>query len=226
MFFWKWIVLEAGLCLFFFLIKQGKSIPIFTLAHFALSIFLIASSNIWFKPASLSWYDTRLCYSYRYEAFGKSGNTYTLSASTFAPYADMFTLGNFHYLNKYPQLTHIWGVTGNRQIANKLVQLKTADEIFAFESEQGTVHFDANKAAKFDDFIEQFMGNWNHRPSKRTGFSWVQAPAHLWSFPRDNEYRGQEQITKAIVFQVTSLYDGDKYFDIRKRVLRQIEIPM
>lgn len=226
MLFWKWIVVEVGLLVFLLGRKRIQSIPIFTRGHFMLSIILIGGYNIWFNPSNLSWFDTRLTYSYRYEAVGESNKRYPLSSRMFTPYADMFTLGNFHYLNQHSQLTHIWGVTGNRVLADKLLQLNLPDQIYALEQEMGKIHFNLDKAARFDDLITRFIGNLNVRRSKRTWLSWLQAPAHLWSFPRDNTFKAQEQITKVIVYQVTSLYDGKQYLDIRKRVLREIDIPL
>lgn len=225
MFFWKWIALEIGLLFFFLIYKQAQSIPLFTLRHFLVSLLLIGGAPYWFKPTNLSWYDTPLTYNYRLEGIGLSGARYNLPTHTFTPYGDMFTLGNFHYLNQGPQLTHIWGVTGNRAIADRLLGLRTADDIFAYESQLNRIPFHEQKSLLFDDFIVRFVHRLNQRRSKATFFSILQPPDHLWSFPRDPVFTGQEPLSTVRVHQLTFLYNGEEIMEIRRRVVREIHIP-
>lgn len=225
--FWKWIVVDASLVVLLYTMRQNPAIPIFTTGHFILSIVLISGTAIWFTPMSrLAWYDTRLTYTYRFEAVGASGKRYTVPTSFFTPYADRFTMGLFGDLTAQPQLVGPYGVTKNRSIANRLLHASTPDQVKALEAEMGKTRFDGHKAAVFDAFIERFVGNFNRRRSQHTVLSRLHPPPLLWNFARGDAFQGQEPIHQVDVLRVTSLYDDVHHRDIRTENLRQIDIPL
>lgn len=225
MFFWKWILLEVALLFCFFLRKPTLSI--YTRWHFLLSLALIGGSTIWFRPTNLSWYDTRLSYSYRVEAIGKSGERYALPIGTFAPYNDVFTLGNLAFLNPEPQLLHIWDVTPIDELETDLRTATQPEQIYELERQYAIIFHDQTKIEMFDDFMTLFFQNLNHEGVNRAWWNPVRAPRHLWSFPRNGEviFEGQEPIVRVKIYQVTALYDDEQYSIIRKRAVREINIP-
>ena len=225
MFFWKWIFIEAALIALFIGRLKSLALPIFTPGHFLISLVLIGGGVIWFKPTNLSWYDTRLSYAYRFEGIGESGARYALPTPTFTPYSDMFTLGNFGYLNPGPQLTHIFGVTTDRWLARTLLSVSSLEQVEALEQSYADSRFDPESSAAFDEFIQRFIGHLNQRKSKRTLFSILQAPPHLWSFSRQPTFTGVEPLRKVIVYQHTWLYDGGEFREIRSKPIRLIDIP-
>jgi hypothetical protein len=122
-------------------------------------------------------------------------------------------------------LTNLWGITGDRKIADALVDATSPAEVFALETELGSDHFDAAQSARFDRFIRRFVGNLARRGHKDTELSPFQPPPHLWSFPRGLTYDGQEAVTTVEVYEVTLLYDEQQYGPIRRRLVREIDIP-
>ncbi|MGK7872116.1 MAG: hypothetical protein AB4426_01995 [Xenococcaceae cyanobacterium] len=223
--FWQWMVLEACLLLLFFRKGQVPSMPIFTRRHFVLSIALIITVTVLSKPVALSWLDARVTYTYRFEALGESGKRYALPPRFFMPYDFQFTLSGFHYLAQPPHLSILWGATGDRALADALVRSKSSEEIEALELERGTSYFNSYQTAQFDNFIKQFIGNLNLRRSKDTWLSALQAPPQLWTFSKDDPFKGQERIVRVIVYQILSLYDDEQYLEIRKNLVCEIEIP-
>ncbi|MCZ6672680.1 MAG: hypothetical protein O7C75_07050 [Verrucomicrobia bacterium] len=226
MFFWKWMVLEGALITYFVWNNEQREIPIFSWSHFTISVVIIGGSLLWFYPRNLSWYDTPVTYVHRIEGVGESGTRYHLTPQTFTPYSDLFTLGPFSFLSKYPQLTHIWGISGNIAIAEKLVNLTSPKLVFALEKEMGQISFDETAANNFEEFMAKFIGNLNERRSKRTVLSILQPPPHLWTFPKQDISKFQERLVKVSITEVTFLYDGDHFRSIRERHIRDIHIPV
>lgn len=233
-FFWQWILIELAIVILIrSLIKNhwnsdSQPIPFINRNHFILSIFLIGTSIIWVNPVRLAWYDTPISYTFRLEATGESGQKYVLPPRFFTPYDYVFTLGKFEYLTPDPRLSIIWGSTGNRETADRLLQAKTKVDIFRLEKEIGQSHFNKNKSEVFDSFIRQFISNANQRGSKSTIFSKVQAPRQLWTFANltegKMEFDFQETITGVNVYQVTTWFDGKAYHEIENKRVRQISI--
>ena len=223
MFFWKWMILEGAL-IGYFLRQRGAR---FTRTHFVLSLILICGSPFWFKPVNLSWYDTRLTYVYRFAGEGESGTLYRLGPHDFTPYRDLFTLRPFSFLSPYPQLTGLWGITDDRDLAEKLVSLSTAEEVFALERDVGESAYDPGRTQVFEQFIRRFVGAHNARRSKAFWLSGLKPPPHLWSHSEGDGFPVHESITKVVVdHQVTVLYSGRDLVDIRERRIREIEIPI
>ena len=225
-FFWKWIVLDMTVLIIYLRVFRNGTVSFFTRSHFLLSLVLICSSGIWTRPVNLSWYDTRMSYTYRFEVAGQSDQVYTLSAGFFKPYDYQFTLGGFRYLIDKPLLGLTWGVTGNRTLAENLLNAKTTYDVLELESKDGLIYHDQERADRFYNFLAQFFRHHNSRYSERPYLRVFQAPPLLWTFPRGNAYKNQEPIKRVYVRQITSLYDGEKYSEIRNRLVHEIEIPI
>lgn len=134
--FWTWILLNAALVIL--LARDRHKISIFGRPQLAISVVLIAFSSWWAHPSHLGWYDTRMTYTYRYEATGESGARYTIAPRFFEPYGDVFTMSNFGYLpTDHGMLVYPYGITTNRERAERTLQARTREEIFFLESEIG-----------------------------------------------------------------------------------------
>ena len=223
--FWRWIVLDLCLLLFFASRQRAQSIALFTRGHFVLSLVLIAGCNLWFKPVNLSWYDARASYTYRFEAVGESGQTFALPPRFFTPYDYQFTLSGFGYLTPQPRLGIVWGATFDRAVAEALARSTSPEQVFTLEFERGTTHFNPDRATRFDAFIARFVGNLNVRRSKRSWLSTLPPPPQLWTFAPGNALSCKERITQINVYQITSFYNNESYVEIRKNLVRQIKIP-
>lgn len=223
-FFWKWMLVEAGLLVFFLHGGRIRRLPLFTPQSAVLSVMVIGLSPLWTSPGNLTWYDTPLTYSIRIEGEGESGAHYTLPASVFEPYAEMFVLGLFPYLSTDPQLTGTMGATTFPERADRLVGATDPEVVFALERQETWGRFDPDRSQRFAGLVASFADQApNQRPLGLLG--WVQAPRHLWSAPWPDAWDGQERLTRLQVVEATLFFDGVEHREIRRRQLRSIDLP-
>lgn len=222
-FFWSWILLEAVL-LVLFLRRTSPPMPIFTRAHFLLSVVLIMGGGLWFRPVRLSWLDARATYTYRMIAEGESGRAYPLGPLFFAPYDFQFTLNAFRYLAPDPRLSVTWGASGDPATALALQRAVRPEEVLALEATLGQVRFDSARAAAFDRFIGRFVDNWNRRPRDWHWWTPWRAPPLLWTFPLRDPAAGDDRLVRVVVHEVVSMFDGERYLEIRDLPVRSIDV--
>jgi hypothetical protein len=226
-FFWQWIIVEAGLIVLLSRLWPAEGEPvndIFTGQYFILSVILIGGSSIWFKPVNLAWYDTNMSYTTRFEATGESGTRYSLSPDFFAPYQYPFTLSDFSYLVDRPHLGMVWGSSHNVAIVEALRSAKSLSDVRKIEAALGRNRFNPVKAERFDDFIHRFTTKVNKRSDRAVLPGWLGAPPQLWTFSPDNAYEGQEKISEISIYLVTSLFSDGRYAEIDKTFLRAIQV--
>jgi hypothetical protein len=223
-FFWKWILLNLGLLWVLWRPSPDLLSPVFRREYFLLSVVLIGASHFWYDPMNLSWYDTPVNYAYRLEATGKSGQTYQLPPRFFAPYEYQFSLGSFGYLVSEPRLGIVYGAIWERDVADKLLAVRTAAELFQLERERGRVRSDPRRAVRFEKFIQKSVSNLNARRT-RPWFRLLPAPSQLLSFPYNVDFASQDPIIRVDVHQVTSLFNGEQYLEIRDEIVQEIEVP-
>lgn len=224
-FFWKWIALELTLLLLFLRRGDRPALAVFTPSHAALSVALIGSGALWAGPVNLSWFNSAVSYTYRFEAVTEGGRQVWLGPGFFAPYQYQFTMTGFGYLSPRRQLGVTWGAVSERDIAEATFLTRSPGEIAGLEQARGSVRYDAAKAQALDDFLLQFVKNWNDdRPEQRL-WTKISAPPQLWSFAPDGAFAADERISQVVVHQVTSFFDGRRVHEIGPERLRTIDIP-
>ena len=224
-FFWKWIVLEVAILLLLLKRPDSALFEVFSRRHFVLSIPLIVGGTIWFQPANLSWYNAAVSYVYRFEGVGESGRRYSLPPAFFAPYDYQFTLGAFAYISPYRQLDVVWGATRDRALATAMASAGGPGDVEVLERERGQWFFDADRTGRLEAFLQRFVGTYNERGSKRTLLGALAPPPHLWTFAGPDAFDGSEAITRVVVRQVASFFDGRGYVELGPRPLRSVDIP-
>jgi len=210
--FWKWVIVDGVLA--FLLIRDRKSgrWPIFSRGRFVLSIVIIGTGSIWFRPANLAWYETRLFNVYKIEAMGADGNRYALPASFFGLYADQFTMAQFDFMSRDRMLVNPYGVTGNLPIAQATDLCRTPQEIASVKSKMGNIRFNGDRAARFNFFLKRYIDQTNKRGWRDSWLKRLQAPRFLWNVPHGTIYRGQEAIQAVTIYKETFLFDDIQVF--------------
>jgi len=222
---WTWMILNVGLFLVLARDRRSRSIQIFTKTHFAASILLIVGASYWARPPALAWFDVRLNYVYRLEAIGESGKRYDVPPSFFSPYDDIFTMSNFSYLvSQHGVLTSPYG-SADRVRADRLMDARTAADIFALEAEVGRQRYHQDSARRFYRFVTRYVTNWNAREGPRPVPTTLTPLRHFWSFPGPDAFAGEEKIREIIVKEFTYLYDETKLSVIRELELHRIILP-
>jgi hypothetical protein len=222
-FFWKWILLDAGLLVTLLALRGKPGAPIFGPGPLLLSVVLIAGAMYWCMPVRLGWFDTRLAYTYRYTVVGSRGGEYKAAASFFSPYDLRFAQNRFDFLTQQPALVSTYGMTRDPNIAKLLMPVRTLAEVEQLESRLGRVRQDPKQAERFDGFMRRFFTAWNQREGRREVFSW-KPPLHISTAPREPAYHGQEPAAKLRVDRVTTLWDGEKLLELRTERVREIPI--
>jgi len=225
-FFWMWMVIEATL-LYLLLKKDGfAELKIFTTKHLVVSSILICTGVFWCKPIVLAWFDVPVTYTYRFEAQTTDGETHILPPKFFAPYDHQFTLGAFQTLNTEPILPITWGVVTSPKLASDLREISSKEQLFQYEQTEGTVFFNKKRKEKFEDFIKQFVQNWNKQYSNEIWLFYLQPPRLLLTYPTTtNSLEQTKPIDRIKIVQVMSFFDEDSYREVRKRTVGEISIP-
>lgn len=223
-FFWTWIILDSVLMAFFLVDRGTRSQQVFNPARFVLSVVLIGSSPLWLRPPRLSWFDVPVSYTYRFEATGEDGAERTLPPCFFAPYDYQFTLGDFGYLVDAPQPHIVWGTVSSRDLATSLAAATSTEDVWEIETGKGRNRYDERRAAELERFIRRFVSTFNAR-GKTVWWRKLQPPRQLWTFPNEIPFADGEAIAKVTIVQITSFFDGERYSEIRRTVVRAIEIP-
>ena len=98
--------------------------------------------------------------------------------------------------------------------------------MFAIERELGWDKYDEQSVSDFTDYLRKSIGNRNARlPVSRSPVDWLKAPPLLWTFSRNDAWRGEKPIRRIEVFEVVSYYDGESYREIRTTPVLKTEIP-
>jgi hypothetical protein len=222
-FFWQWMLVNAAVLVLFFG-TRGTAPSIFTRQHLVASMALIVSSGMWLWPPVLAWIDSPVTYTYRAEAVGASGRVYELPPRFFAPYDYQFTLGAFGYLVAAPRLSIVWGAAPDWRLVERLAQVTSAADIEAVEARAGRRLFDASRSAAFDAFVGRFMRAWNREHGHTRWWMVLRPPPLLWSFPRRTTPAPGDALTRVVVYEVTTLFDGRRYHEVRTLPIRSIDV--
>jgi hypothetical protein len=221
--FWKWVMADAFLLVYLLRGERLARVTFFTPARFALSVAAIVASPLWMRAENLTWYDTPLTYSLRYEGVDARGVTYALPAGFFRPFSDAIVLGTFASVSPYVQLTRGMGVTSDRRLAEALVTARSPDEIFALEATFGSVRRDSMAVIAFDDFVSRTAAR--ARCSTRRDpliLRIAGAPRHLWTVPMQEALPCDITLATIRVYEETSFYDGTALRVVRRRLLREV----
>lgn len=224
-FFWKWIAVDAFLLAYLLRGRRLARLTIFTPARFALSVAVILASPLWVKSEDLTWFDTPLTYSLRFEGVDTRGAVHLLPAGFFRPYTEAVVLGTFAAVSPHAQLTRGMGVTMDRRLAETLEAARSPDELFAIERSQGRVRHDPAATLAFDDFVARHAGN-ARCPAEREPLALRLAspPRHLWTFPLDAALPCGIRLVRVRVLERTTFHDGTSSRLIRTRVLREVVV--
>lgn len=224
-FFWKWIALELFLLAYLLHGARLAGPVFFTTGRFALSVLLIAASPLWVTTEDLTWFDTPLTYSLRFEGVAAHGAVHALPAGFFRPYSDAVVLGTFPGVAPRAQLTRAMGVTMERDLARMLVAARSAEEIFAMERSRGRSRLDPDANAAFDEFVARHAERARCRAEREPLLLRIAAaPRHLWTFPLYASLPCDARLVAVRVYELTTFFDGDSLRVIRRQLVREIAV--
>jgi hypothetical protein len=222
-FFWKWIVLDV--CVLAYLLRGRRlpTFPAFTSWRFGVSVVVILCARWWAHPQNLTWFDTPLTYSLRFEGVDEGGGVHPLPAGFFRPYSEAVVMGTFATVSPHAQLTTAMGVTQDRSLAEALVAARSASDVLRLEQALGEARQDANFVAAFDAFVGAYGAHARCAVERDPAIlRLLGPPRHLWTFPREASLPCGHRLARIRVHEVTTFYDGASLAVIRHRLLRDV----
>ena len=214
--FWTWIALDMALLALLWVRNDVLGELQIGITGFLLSVVLIGTSFYWSKPPWLAWFDTGLSYNYRLEAVTASGARYPLHPDYFAPYSDAFTMTSFSYLSQQHRiLTGPYGVTKNRNVAERIAAASSAQEVLALEEELGRDLFDRARAKRFAEFVSRFVATRHALSLPPFDLTWLAPPNQFISQRIGVSDTEDVRIEAIVVNEVTTWFDGHRPQEIR-----------
>ncbi|WP_298500276.1 hypothetical protein, partial [uncultured Algibacter sp.] len=160
-FFWMWIVILIA-STFIFSVKKFNLAKIFNKKYFIISIIIIGGGRFWCQAKPLTWYDSPLNYTYKIYGETTNGERYRLSPNFFSHFDYQFTRGAVKFWQEQTRLPIVWGAT-NSHTSNYFNTERTEKEVFEYEKLKGRLFKDDVKQKKYENFIIQYVTNWNKR---------------------------------------------------------------
>ncbi len=220
-----WIVLNLAFLALFFL-KAEHVPPMFSRRHAIAGAALMLLSPLWLMPPRVGWFDTRLVYTYRYEAVDDRGNRAAFPADA-TPLGQAWCARDFPFLSKHPTVLVRYGKTNDRSLARAIMAIADVGSLFRLEEEHGTIYFDAEEAETLDEYLSAIAQNWNRRHSAKHWLSWASPPRTCLSprSPPEPLIAPDRTVTRIIVHQLTFWFDGSTFRQIRRVPVRTIDVP-
>jgi hypothetical protein len=184
---------------------------------------IILFSNVYFRPISFAWFDTRLSNFFTIYGTGVSGARYEIEPRFFAPYDITFCQSRFYYLINEKILVGTYGSSLDYFVTQELENARPPD-IESLKARHGEVFYDERSAKRFHSFVEQYIGNAQRKGSKFVFPNHFGPPYHFGSIAREARYNFQEQLKKVDVYYEERFFDGRKIETIRKTIV--MEIPL
>jgi hypothetical protein len=223
-FFWKWMLLDVGLFAVLVAIGPDAAARIFGPLPLLCSLVLITGAAYWCPPVRLGWYDTRVADTYRYTAIGESGAAYPLAASFFAPYDMTMAQNRLGYLSRRPVLVSTYGMTQTREIAEHLFEVTELAEVETLEARFGVVQHDPARALRFDAFARRALAAKAGPGTARPWYTVLHPPIHIQTAPRGPALPRAERVERLIVERVTTLWDGERFDEVRVERVRELAL--
>ena len=224
--FFVWIAVDVAF-LALFLARLERWPELFTRASAVGGAALVLASPLWVRPPMVGWYDTRLVYTYRYEAIDQDGRSAAFPADA-TPLGEAWCARDFPFLMDGKTLLIRYGKTNDRQLADRVAALGNDPEsVFALEDRYGQVYFDEAQAVALDRFLRTTASNWNRRGSALHRLSRASPPRTCLSprAPPEPVIVAGRNVHSIRVHQVTFLWDGQHFREIRRVPVRTIEVP-
>jgi len=224
--FWTWIVLDVVLIALLVSNHRAEgSAAVFGVKYVPLAVVLIVSGGHWAKPPALAWYDTPLTYTYKINATLDSGDEIQLNPKFFAPYEDAFTMSGFSYLvEDHGILVRPYGVTTDTAVYQEISKASSFEEILKLEQSQTWQSYNEKRAARFYQFVEQFVRTRNERGDMQQWLYALHSPVQFWSNNEGLAKLDGRKIESITVVESTHYFDGDTLALVRQLPLRTIDV--
>lgn len=220
-FFWKWMVLELALLVFFLRCDRA------TLAGFGPALVLLALPFAALSPrlfgvATLAWYDTPYSVNLELEAVGESGTVYRVDRGDLAPYEVLLAQGRLSFVARPKVLVASAGTALDWKVASAIIEADSPADLAQAEAGLAVSHFQEDDALVFDRFVRERFDPWSQPPP-------LGPPHHIWTGRAPailnvppTGFDGQEEVTEVRVRMHKVWWDGDRYRRLADCIVRVV----
>ncbi len=157
LFFIKWAVISLLFICIFYTSNIKLQHSLFNTRVLILSVFLIITSKVYYHPAELSWWETRLSNRFKFLVKGESGRIYEVPANQMAPFDKSFGFNRLCFLFNRP-FKVVGDGTADFQLQNFL-KMHHPNE--AFLNKYDVNYYRPDKLKIFEHFINKYYSNIN-----------------------------------------------------------------
>ena len=93
------------------------------------------------------------------------------------------------------------------------------------DDKHGAISSDDRQVKRVRRFFEVFLQNYNERGSRASTFRSLKPPPILWRSPVENDYLGQESLTRVTIYHQFSLWDGAELQRVDEGQFMEVDIP-
>ncbi|HEV2071503.1 MAG TPA: hypothetical protein VGR26_17075, partial [Acidimicrobiales bacterium] len=220
-FFWKWMVLELALLVFFLRCDRA------TLASFGPALVLVALPFAALSPrlfgvSTLAWYDTPYSVNLELEAVGESGKVYRVDRGDLAPYEVLLAQGRLSFVARPKVLVGSAGTALDWKVASAIIEADSPADLARAEAELAVSHYQEDDALVFDRFLRERFDPWSEPPP-------LGPPHHIWTGRAPpilnvppTGFDGQEEVTEVRVRMHKVWWDGDRYRRLADCIVRVV----
>lgn len=222
--FWMWIAVLI-LSAFIFSPKKHDLDKIFNKKYFIISIVIIGGGRFWCQAKSLAWCDAPLYYTYKIYGETTNGDKHLLVPNFFSHYDYQFTFDTNLFWQDKPRLSIYSGAT-DAKTSNYFDEERTPNEVFEYEKQNGSSHKNVEKQKIYEQFIVQYMTNWNKKSIHIDYLKPLQAFPFYWTSSSSNIKVLNQQVKRIIIVESTTFYSKKTGFtEIRNEELKHLTIP-
>lgn len=157
LFFWKYILLCAGLIILLKALGEQYVSVLFTRKKFLLSVVLIVFSLFYFAPSFLGWIDSGMNQMYVLEAQTSAG-TYEITRNFMSPYDIIFDQNRLYFLSNESIVVGTYGSVRSFDV-QKAIELAGPQGLEDVKKRYGRNYYDPAKTAEFDRFMITYFRN-------------------------------------------------------------------
>lgn len=224
--FWKWTLLDFAIIVLLISLPEKPFADIFGRKKFVFSIFIIFFSMLYFRPVPLGWWDTKNKFKLQIEAVGESGKHYRIQESLMSPYHLLFSYQRYDFIVDEKLLYP----SGSTSSFKRFMEVRNTGKegLPDLKEKFGENHYNEEKADELDKFLKVFFQNLNERMDKKTIFSYLAAPHHVYFDDLFNKpmgsYQLQEKLAVIKIRFVENYYENGKVILIQEKIVRSIPI--
>jgi len=179
-----------------------------------------------YPVTTLAWYSSAYDRTYTVEAVSENGNTYKIGWDKMAPYERSFRQNRFAFLDRQKSLSREGArTTSDWERLRKIRQATTATDVDRLRSRFGTVQYNANKSASFNQLIRRhFRSQVCERERNSVIWGEIPSPPHLfWGVP-DNDPPTSVRYEKVQIRRTDYLYTNGNIQQINSTIVKSISV--